>query len=134
MDNYPDVKREDVSVDSIKVKISGNVENPYEFTYADFVENETVIVAPYYNCRKKSEVKVYNGVPVALVLAKAKPREGSSRLIALGIDGYKKACVLKDLMADQDAIITPDYHCLQLISKNEAISNWVRYLVELEVE
>lgn len=136
MNNNPDTEKEDraVEIDLIKVKVSGNVENPFEFSYADFSKNETVIIAAYNNCRKISEVKAYNGIPVALILQKAKPKEGSSRLTAVGIDGYTKDYILTEIMADQDAIITPDDDCLQLISRGEAISNWVRYLLELIVE
>lgn len=118
----------------LKAKVEGNVENELEFIYSDFLEQETMVMARYQNCKETMEPREYTGIPVALILEKAKPLEGSTKLTIVAVDDYKKDYVLEDVLANQEMLISRENGCLEIIMDGEDASYWVRDVVQLIVQ
>ncbi|MEM2899189.1 MAG: ECF transporter S component [Thermoplasmata archaeon] len=108
------------------VRIEGNVEKPYLFLYDDFKENETKIIAELNGSFTHEPAKEYKGVPLRLILTKAKPSESAKEVTVKGKDGYSAKFVFSEVMNDDEMIIVKDGENYRLVASKYDGSKWVR--------
>lgn len=108
-----------------QIEVTGNVEQPYSFFYEDFSQYETVVTAEMVGQYKYEPETAYKGIPLKIILDKAKPKGKTVRII--GEDGYT---VDFDIDAIETLLITKDR---RLIAKGYDGSYWVRDIVEITV-
>jgi len=110
---------------SEKIEVNGNVENPYSFYYEDFVTYETVVTAEMVGQYKYEPETEYTGIPLGVVLEKARSKGTIVRIIAK--DGYTVDFKIDAL---QGVIITKER---RLVAKGYEGSYWVRDIVGIMV-
>jgi len=118
----------------LKAKVEGNVEQELEFAYSDFTGQETTVTATYTSCKETLDPQEYTGVPLALILEKAKPLPETTKLTIIGADNYKQNYVLEDVMANQEILLSQENGYLQIIMDGKDASYWVRDVVRLVVQ
>ena len=105
------------------IEVGGNVENTYSFFYEDFLKYETVVVAEMVGQYKYEPETEYKGIPLSIILEKARPSGTTVRVIAE--DGYTMDFAISDIT---DFIITKER---QLIAKRYEGSYWVKDIIEI---
>ncbi len=123
---------------ALKASVEGNVENPYEFMLSDFEGQEVTIEAVMKKeCHQETEApKKYTGVPISVILNKAKPKEGSTKLTVTSADGFQKNFVMEYVLQDDKLILSDQEGSLQVIAGNSEKydgSYWVSDVVKLTV-
>jgi len=123
---------------SLKASVEGNVENPYEFMLSDFEGQEVTIEAAMKKecCDQTEEAKEYTGVPISVILNKAKPKEGSTKLTVTSADGFQKNFVMEYVLQDDKLILSEQEGSLQVIAGDTEKydgSYWVSDIVKLTV-
>ncbi len=123
---------------ALKASVEGNVENPYEFMLSDFAGQEVTIEAAMKKecCDQAEEAKEYTGVPISVILNKAKPKEGSTKLTVTSADGFQKNFVMEYVLQDDKLILSEQEGSLQVIAGDTEKydgSYWVSDVVKLTV-
>jgi len=123
---------------ALKASVEGNVENPYEFMLSDFEGQEVTIEAAMKKecCEQTEEAKEYTGVPISVILNKAKPKEGSTKLTVTSADGFQKNFVMEYVLQDDKLILSEQEGSLQVIAGDTEKydgSYWVSDVVKLTV-
>ncbi|MBU7015027.1 MAG: ECF transporter S component [Theionarchaea archaeon] len=108
-----------------KIEVTGDVEQAYSFMYEDFSLYETTVEAEMVGQYKYEPETQYTGIPVSLIVEKARPQGTTVRIIAE--DGYTV-----DFSLDRigELIITRER---RLIAKGYEGSYWVQDIVRIEI-
>lgn len=110
-----------------KISISGNCENPYNFTYEDLKSFEKTVKTEMAGQYKYEEEKEYEGIPLLNILEKSVPK--GDKIEVIGNDGYS---VIFDLEKLNDDIILTEER--RLIAKGFDGSYWVQDVVEIKIK
>lgn len=110
---------------SEKILVTGNVENSFSFFFEDFAEYEIAVTAEMIGQYKYEPETEYTGIPLSVILEKARPRGSIIRIV--GKDGYSADF---DLHALKELIITKER---RLIARGYDGSFWVRDVIEIMI-
>ncbi len=120
------------AVDPLGCDVTGQVGNPYRFTYSAFSSQEIIVEAELVGSVTYVPPQNYTGVPLAVVLSHARPADGASALLVLASDGYSATFSLLDVLSDSDIIIIVD-NGLRLVATNYSGEFWVRKVSSLVI-
>ncbi len=120
------------AVDSLGCDVTGNVSNPYRFTYSAFSSQEIIVEAELVGSVTYVPPQNYTGVPLAIILTYAQPSDDASTLLVLASDGYSATFSLLDILGDTDIIIIVD-NGLRIVAKYHTGEFWVRKVSSLVI-
>ena len=103
---YSALGQPEVDIKSYRLRISGNVENPFSLTYEQLKEKATVEYTSDFHCVTKWSIKDvrWKGVSLRALLEEARPKGDSEWVVFLCLDGYSAPVQLEDAL-DERAII-----------------------------
>ena len=119
---------------SEKVHIEGNVNNEYNFVYADFEEHERVVRAELIGSVTHVEPKNYTGIPLNVVIEHADPAEGSKKVEVVATDGYSATFNLSKIMKDDNVIITFNDGKYRIVAADYDGAYWVRDVYAVRIK
>jgi DMSO/TMAO reductase YedYZ molybdopterin-dependent catalytic subunit len=132
-----------IDASSYRLRISGLVENPKEYTYGQVVGFQPYQKVVTLNCVEGWSVNtLWQGVLVRDLLAEAKPKAGANTVIFHAYDGYSSAFPLgyfygKDiLMAYQlnNVTLPPERGFpFQLVAEDRWGYKWVKWIIGIEL-
>jgi len=115
------------------LRVLGAVEHPFTFVYEDWEGKEVTISATLEGAVTYVPGRLYTGVPVGEILARARPLPEAELLIARGKDGYTAEFSLAQAIQDP-ILVVREGDSLRLVAKGHPGALWVRDLVALEVK
>ena len=115
------------------ISIEGGVDNPFDFRYDDFSDQEVVVNAELIGTSTHVAPRDYTGIPLSGVLTEASPLDGTSEVIVRGSDGYFVVFDLANVMEDDGIIITYDEGSFRLVADAYEGGYWVEGVVAIEV-
>lgn len=117
---------------SFPLAIGGMVDTPFTLTLDDFNKMEQIEVKA---TDKGGAEQTYKGVPIATLLKQAGVKNGATKAVFTGGDGYTAEVTLADLQADNNAIITADANgAFRNIIPTQMPKVWVKGLIKLDVQ
>lgn len=120
-------------VDDGTAEVTGAVQEPYTFRYADFEELEVVVNAELIGSVTYVEPRNYTGVPLSEAVSEAAPEAGATEVIVWGTDGYSAPFQLDEVLGDDRLILTLEDGRLRIIAADYAGAYWVEDVAEIEV-
>lgn len=115
------------------LRVEGLVENPFLFRFQEWEAQQVTIQAALEGAVTYVPPRAYTGVPVRLILARARPHPQASHLIARASDGFSASFSLSQALAGDDLVVVQEGEGLWLVARGHPGSKWVRNLVLLEV-
>ncbi len=115
------------------ISIEGDVDNPFDFRYEDFEDQEVVVNAELVGTVTHVAPRDYTGILLSDLLAEAVPQDGASEVVVRGRDGYFAVFDLADVMEDDGIIIIDDEGSFQLVADAYEGGYWVEEVVAIEV-
>lgn len=116
------------------LKVGGRVENPFLFRYQEWEAHQVTLSATLEGAVTYVPPRPYTGVPVRLILARARPHPQASRLIARASDGFSASFPLPQVLAGDDLLLVREGEGLRLVARGHPGSKWVQGVVLLEVQ
>jgi ABC-type thiamin/hydroxymethylpyrimidine transport system permease subunit len=115
------------------ISIQGDVENPFDFRYSDFEDQEVVVNAELIGTVTHVPPRDYTGIPLRTVLNQAEPRESVSEVVVTGRDGYYIVFEFSSVMGDDGIIIVNEDGSFRLVADEYEGGYWVEGIVAIEV-
>jgi len=113
----------------VQFKVEGKVEQPYESGLKVFSDQTVSIRSELKGKVTYVPEQEYSGVPVRLLLEKAKPLADAKELKVVATDGYEVTFELEKVMSDERMLLTEDVGnetTLRLVAANYEGGYWVR--------
>ena len=114
--------------------IAGAVEAPYEFVYGQWKAEERTVRAELRGSVTYVPPTDYTGVPVNLILERARPSTDSSVARFVASDGYEASLPLSELTSGANVLLTLDGEELRLVAPGHDGAYWVEQVVRIVVE
>ena len=114
--------------------IAGAVEAPYEFAYGEWKAEERTVRTEMRGSVTYVPPQDYTGVPMALLLERARPSESASTVRVIASDGYEVRFALLELMDNPDILLVLDDDALRLVAPGFDGAYWVEQVVRIAVE
>ncbi|HIH00586.1 TPA: hypothetical protein HA259_00635 [Thermoplasmata archaeon] len=115
------------------ISVEGNVQNPYDFSYEDFVDYEVVVNAELVGTVTYVPPRNYTGVLLSTVLFHADPEDGATEVVVTASDGYYVVFNLADVLADDGMIIVDEGDSFRIVADSYEGGYWVEGIVVVEV-
>lgn len=112
--------------------ITGQVANPYRFSYSTFASHEITIEAELIGSVTHIPPRNYTGISLAFLIQTANPLPSATTVQVIASDGYSVAFALEDVLNDSELIISID-DGLRLVAKNYPGEFWVKKVVTLVI-
>lgn len=119
-------------VDPLGCEVTGQVNNPYRFTYSAFSSQEVIVEAELVGSVTYVPSQNYTGIPLSIILTHAQPTEASSTLLVLASDGFSATFSLLNVLSDSEIIIIVD-NGLRIVAKHYSGEFWVRKVSSLVI-
>jgi DMSO/TMAO reductase YedYZ molybdopterin-dependent catalytic subunit len=135
---------QEIDPQAYRLKINGKVDFPLSLTLDDLrcmpkvTETRTIVCPGVFE-----DVATFSGVPLMYVLGTAGIQESASKVVLVSADGYEVAITLADspldlsfLAYELDGKPLPPLHGfpLRMVAPTMPGANWVKWLVEINVE
>ncbi len=117
-----------------EASIEGAVDAPFTFRYGEWEGDERSVRTELRGAVTSEAPRDYVGVPVHLVLERARPRETASRVRVIAEDGYEAAFAWEAIHSDSDVLLTIEEGRLRLMAAGYDGAFWVRRVTRLVVE
>lgn len=115
-------------------RVEGKVENTLSFQLSSFAEHEKTISAELRGQVTFNPEQDYTGIPVPVILEKAKPFEDAKILKVIASDGYMVEFVLADALIDDRMLLIQEDDLLRLVAANYEGGYWVKQVSRFEIE
>jgi len=127
-----------------RLKITGLVENPKEYTYSEVIDDHQDYVKPVtLNCVEGWSVNIlWEGVLVSDLLAESEPQQDAETVIFRAYDGYSTSFPI-EYFEDNDIImaykmnnvtIPPERgYPFQLVAESKWGYKWIKWITEIEL-
>lgn len=115
------------------VRITGEVNNPYEYSYG---EEDSALLVTVNETHKPGLMGSYTGLPLREIVARAEPKEGAASVLAKGSDGYDFFIEMTEVERNDELILAHSDTGGQLSYSIAGAHNskaWVRNTVEVQV-
>ncbi len=115
------------------VRITGEVNSPYEYSYRDEDSSQLVTIQ---ETQKPGLIGTYAGLPLREVIARAEPTERASSVLAKGSDGYDFFIGISEVEENDQLILAHSDRGGELSYSIAGANNskaWVRGVVEIQV-
>lgn len=133
-----------VNVEEYKLKISGLVESPIEYSYADVIDgyaHHSKVVS--LDCVEGWSVKIlWEGLLVRDLVENAKPTESAKVIIFHAYDGYTTSFPLEYILGNDilmaykmnEAVLPPERGFpFQLVAESKWGYKWIKWITEIEL-
>ncbi len=114
--------------------VSGAVDAPYTFFYSDWTNEVRTVRAELRGSVTYALPADYTGVSLCLVIERAEPSPGASRVRVVGSDGYEAQLAWSDVAANSDLVLVRQDDSLRLIAPGYDGAFWVEQVTRLVVE
>lgn len=115
------------------IEITGDVQNPYDFRYSDFENQEVTINAELIGSVTYVAPKNYTGVPINIIIEESSPGDDASDVVVWGSDGYTVVFSFVNVMSDDNLILTAEDDIYTLVAAEYEGAYWVEDVVKIEV-
>lgn len=117
----------------VTVSVEGIVDNPYDFRYEDFHDEEVTVYAELIGSVTHVAPRNYTGIPLCDILDEAGPLPEATIVRVYGSDGYYAQFGLADLLADETAILAAEDDGFRFVAAAYEGAYWVEDVVRIEV-
>lgn len=114
--------------------VSGAVEKPYRFVYAEWKAEERTVRSELRGSVTYVPPADYTGIPMSLILERAAPSAEASTVRFVASDGYEARLPLADLEGGSDVLLTLEQGSLRLVAPGHDGAYWVEQVVRIVVE
>lgn len=114
--------------------VTGLVDKELKFRLSDFSAQETTVRAELKGQFTNIPEQDYTGIPVIVIVDKAKPSLEATKLVVLATDGYRVEFNLADIKIDDKFLLIEEDDTLRLIAGNYDGGCWVRMVSKLSIE
>ena len=114
-------------------EVTGEVQDPYTFTYSDFEDLEVVVSAELIGSVTYVEPRNYTGVPLMEIVSRAAPDADATEVVVSATDGYSAPFLLEDVLEDEQLIVVLEDGELRIVAANYEGAYWVEDVVKFEV-
>ena len=108
-----------------RATIEGALVVPFVFHYSEWAEEAETVTAELRGSVSYVPAKDYTGVPLALVLERAKPKAEATTVEVIGADGYAADFDLAKILADRSVLLSLEGGHLRLIGAGYDGAHWV---------
>ena len=115
------------------IAVDGAVEEPFDFVYSDFEDQEVTVNAELIGSVTHEPPKNYTGIPLHVILEHAGPLPAATEVVVTGSDGYYATFPLAGLLTDDTAIMIYEEDAYRVIAAEYAGGYWVEDVVSIEV-
>lgn len=115
-------------------QVEGQVENTISFQLSHFAQHEKTIAAELRGQVTFIPEQNYTGIPVAVILEKARPMAEANTVKVIAKDGYMVEFPLADVLNDDDMLLIEEEDMLRLIAANYEGGYWVKQVARFQVE
>jgi energy-coupling factor transport system substrate-specific component len=119
-------------LDPFSAEVIGEVSNSFRFSYSTYSDQEVTIVAELIGSVTQIPPQNYTGIPLAVILADARPAASATTLQVISSDGYTATFSLTEVLTDSEIILVVD-DGLRLVAKNYPGWFWVQKVVSLVI-
>jgi ABC-type thiamin/hydroxymethylpyrimidine transport system permease subunit len=116
-----------------EIDVSGCLDNPYEFRYADFDDREVTIEAELVGSVIYVEPRDYSGIPLNIIIQEGQPQASATEVVVTASDGYHAVFSFDSVMTDDTIIIIEEDSTFRLIAAEYEGAYWVRLVTDIEV-
>lgn len=114
--------------------VTGLVDKELIFRLSDFKQDETTIRAELKGQFTNIPEQNYSGIPVKIILDKAKLKPEATKLIVTANDGYKVEFNIQEVLVDDKMLLIQEDNNLRLIAGNYEGRLWVRNVNHFIIE
>jgi len=134
---------QNISIDSYKLEVTGHVENPRTYTYAEALNHKTYAKVIQIDCVEGWSVKaLWEGILVKDLIDEASARPEANTVIFYAYDGYTTSLPLQYIL-DKDILLAykingvtlpiQNGYPFQLAAEEKWGYKWIRWVTKIEL-
>ncbi len=117
------------------VEVTGAVDEPYTFVYADHRDEEVTVRAELIGSVTHLPPQNYTGIPVGDILRRAHPKPRATKLVVVAKDGYRANFDLFVALNDTELLLSQEEGgSYRLVAANYDGAYWIKECYKLEVQ
>ena len=115
------------------IEVTGSLEDPYDFRYADFENHQVTIEAELIGSVTYVAPRDYTGIPLNLIIQEGQPQATATEIVVSASDGYFVVFLFQSVMTDDAIIIVEEDSEYRLVAAEFEGAYWIRGVTGIEV-